>query len=66
MPNEQLGIDSFCGLYLHLRPSVEEGKNSFFRVPTQKQGLLTWLLPHQTTWPRCTGGQAVLKQSAGL
>lgn len=59
MLNEQLGIKSFCGLYLHLHSSVEKCKNSFFRVPTQKQGQLMRLLPQQTTWPHCMGGQGV-------
>lgn len=44
---------------LHLHSSVEKGKNSFFRVPSQKQGQLMCLLPQKTSWPCCMGGQAV-------
>lgn len=59
MLNEQLHIKSSCGLYLHLRFSVEKHRKSCFRLLTQKPRQLTWLLPQQTTWSRCMGGQAV-------
>lgn len=62
MPNQQLGIKSFCRLYLHLRSSVEKSKTSFFRVPTQKQSQLMWLLPRQATWSQCMDGQALPQQ----
>lgn len=43
---------------LHLHSSVEKGKNSFFRAPSQKQGQLMCLLPQKNSWPCCMGGQA--------
>lgn len=57
MPNAQLGMKSFNGLFVSPFFLQKNEKKSFFRISSQKQGQLMGLLPQQT-WSCCIGGQA--------